>query len=156
MRKFFKLQSLILLAGAIFAWYSVYTDFARFYNFYGTITRVQHCVLPNPVTTPCFYGAIFFLIALVWSLLILKGKWAAPLESQKKLSILLLASTIFGWGNFLFGIFKFYFVKTGPKLSCSGVPTDNPFITPCFVGSTIFMAAFITSVFIYRRLRAQP
>lgn len=31
MNKLFKIQSLILLAGTIFSWFTVYSDFSRFY-----------------------------------------------------------------------------------------------------------------------------
>ncbi len=151
MDKLYKFQPLVLLSGTIFAWATVYTDFARFYKFYGTITRIQNCVIPNPVTTPCFYGAIAFLIAFVWSLFILKRTEAARFAQQLKLNILLIASTLFAWGNFAFGVYKFYAVQNGPKVSCSGVPTDNPILTPCFFGSLIFLAALAVSLTLISR-----
>ena len=150
MDKLYKLQPLVLLGGTIFAWFSVYTDFARFYKFYGTLTRIQNCVIPNPVTTPCFYGAFAFLIAFLWSLYILKQKVENRISQQKKLNILLIASTIFAWSNFFLGIYQYYAAKNGPKVSCSGIPTDNAILTPCFFGSIIFLLALIVSITIIR------
>ena len=87
MKKIYTAQSLLLLIGTLFAWFTVYTDFSRFYNLYGDITRIRGCVIPNPVTTPCFYGAFAFLGGLIWSLYILKTskqkKVANPHISQR-------------------------------------------------------------------------
>ena len=132
--KIYLLQTFTLLIGTIFAWFTVYTDFARFYNIYGNVTRISNCIIPNPVTTPCFYGAFAFLIAFIWSLKLLKNP-----KSQNKLVILLIGSTIFAWSNFTYEIFKFYASISGEQLSCSGIPTNNVFLTPCFYGSVIFL-----------------
>lgn len=151
MKKIYQFQSLVLLIGTIFAWFTVYTDFSRFYKFYGSLTRIQNCVIPNPVTTPCFYGAFVFLAGFIWSLLILKRKTEDQLIQQKKLNLLLVAGTIFAWGNFAYEIIKYYLVKSGPKVSCSGIPTDNIFLTSCFYGSVIFLSSLILSIIIVRR-----
>lgn len=153
MHKFYKLQSLVLLAGTIFVWFTVYTDFSRFYKFYGSLTRIQNCVIPNPITTPCFYGAFAFLIAFIWSLFILKKKVEERLPQEIKLRILLIASTIFAWSNFFLGINQYYSAISGPKVSCSGVPTNNPILTACFFGSIIFLIALAVSITIIRSNR---
>lgn len=145
-----KLQTVILLLGTVFAWVTVYTDFTRFYNLYGSITRISNCVIPNPLTTPCFYGAIVFLISFFWSIkvLILHIKGIDIVVSQKNLSYLLFAGTLFAWGNFSYELYKFYNSQAAEKLSCSGIPTDNVFSTPCFVGAVIFLAALILATII--------
>ena len=155
MNKLYRLQSLILFIGTIFAWTTVYNDFSRFYNFYGSLTRLQDCAIPNPVTTPCFYGAFAFLFGFIWSLFILKRKLKDRKGQQRKLNMLLIASTIFAWGNFIFEIIKFYSIKSGPKVSCSGISTDNVLLTPCFYGSAIFLTALIISVIITSNLKSK-
>jgi len=147
------LQSIILSAGTLFAWFTVYTDFSRFYNLYGDITRISGCTIPNPVTTPCFYGAFAFLFAFIWSIYILRITKEKQIIQQKRLSILLIASTIFAWSNLSLEIIHFYTGKTGTQVSCSGVPATSIFTTPCFIGSMLFMGALITSLIIIRNNR---
>ena len=55
----------ILTGGTIFSWTTVYQDFVRFFNLYGDLFRIYDCEIPNPVTTPCFYGAIAFAKSIV-------------------------------------------------------------------------------------------
>ena len=147
MKKLYTIQTLILLAGTIFAWLTVYSDFAYFYNLYGSISRISNCVIPNPVTTPCFYGAFAFLASLIWSWYILKYAGEKKADQQRKLNLLLIASTIFAWSNLSLQFYNFYF-KTEEKLSCSGVPTENIFTTACFIGSLIFLVVLIISLLI--------
>ncbi|MEP7162171.1 MAG: hypothetical protein ABI747_00185 [Candidatus Moraniibacteriota bacterium] len=146
----YKLQAGVLSVGTLFAWYTVYVDFSRFYHFYGTLFRTQDCVIPNPVTTPCFYGAFAFLAAFIWSLTILRDDALKRGVRQKKLHLLLIASVLFAWSNFSWSAYKFYTVTVGPRVACSGVPAENIFSTPCFIGASIFLTAFLVSVFILR------
>lgn len=60
-------QSIILLTGTLWAWGNTLRDLVRFYGFEGTLFKVADCVIPNPFTQPCLYGAIGFLVAFVWS-----------------------------------------------------------------------------------------
>ena len=151
MKKLFYLQTLVLLVGSIFAWYTVYTDFARFYHLYGDLTRISNCIIPNPVTTPCFYGAFSFLGGLIWSIYILKQSEQNQPAQQKKLSILLTASTIFAWSNLAIEVYNFYFKTQADQVTCSGVTADNIFVTPCFIGSAIFLVALITALIIRKK-----
>jgi hypothetical protein len=131
-----KLQNLltiILAGGSIFALYTVFNDFVRFQRIYGTIFRIENCSIPNPVLTPCFYGAIGFVAALILSVK----------KLEKPLNYLLIGGTIFAWSNFGYEVYKFY-VTTGVKTSCAGVITDNVFATPCFYGACIYLLALIT------------
>ncbi len=149
-KNLFKLQTAVLLIGTLFAWYTVYSDFARFYNLYGTVTRISGCTIPNPVTTPCFYGAFAFLLGFIWSVIILRKifKGEEVTKRQRNLRYLLIAGTIFAWSNFALEIYKYYSSQTAVKVSCSGVATDNVFLTPCFYGSVIFLMALIVSMVI--------
>ena len=151
MKKIYTIQSFILLIGTLFAWFTVYTDFSRFYNLYGDITKISGCIIPNPVTTPCFYGAFAFLIAFIWSLYILNFSEEKKVIHQKRLNILLIASTIFAWSNLALEIFNFYSKKAEGQVSCSGVPSTSIFTTPCFIGSMIFLAGLITSLVIIKK-----
>ncbi|NBO21952.1 hypothetical protein EBU94_01230 [bacterium] len=141
MRKDYKtLLTIILVGGTAFSWTTVYQDFSRFYNLYGDIFKIEGCDIPNPVTTPCFYGAIAFAISL--GLLLFR--------KYKSLFYLLVFGTIFAWSNFLYEFYKFY-STTGVKTSCSGVVTDNVFTTPCFYGALIYLLALITIIFSRRK-----
>ena len=151
-KKLYITQVLVLLGGVLFSWYTVYADFTRFYNSEGTIFKIKDCVYPNPVTTPCFYGAIVFLIAFIWSLYVLRDNiFSSRAKKQQRLWLILLAGMAFGWINFGFSLVKFYMAPVGEQVTCSGVPTDNPFLTPCFWGSVIYLIAFLLSWVIMKR-----
>ncbi len=152
MKKLFQLQSIVLLIGTIFAWYTVYTDFVRFYAVEGTIFKVQDSIIPNPVATPCFYGAFAFLIAFIWSLYIIKFIDEKKKLHQTRLVWLLIASTLFAWGNFSYTLYKFWLSKGEPTIGCSGVLTTSPWTTPCFIGAAIFLIALIVGLIIKRNL----
>lgn len=152
-KKFAALQTLILASGSIFAWYTVFGDFKRFLNAGGEILNFSGCRFPNPLVTPCFYGAIVFLIALVVSLAVILGGAKNPLPKQRFLNWLLFAGTIFAWSNFGYEMYKFYQPHTEPLLSCSGTLAKHPIYTPCFTGAIIYLAAFIISLIIIKALK---
>lgn len=153
-KKLYLSQIGVLLGGVLFSWYTVYADFLRFYGTEGTIFKIKDCVYPNPITTPCFYGAIVFLVALAWALYVYRDNiFSSRVKKQQKLWLILLAGTAFGWVNFGFSLFKFYAADVGEQVTCSGVPTDNPFLTPCFWGSVIYLIAFLLSWFIMKKDR---
>lgn len=147
-KKLFRLQAAILLLGTLFAWYTVVTDFIRFYQVEGSIFKIQNCLAPNPVMTPCFYGAWAFLIALIWSFMILKMPEAKQKVQEKRLLILLIAGTLFAWGNFSWGLVKFIQANGQPSVGCSGQIVTNPFATPCFIGALFFTGGLLTSLLI--------
>ncbi|HLD92049.1 MAG TPA: hypothetical protein VI795_01490 [Patescibacteria group bacterium] len=72
LKNLFKYQFLVLLVGTLFAW----TNFSiELYSWIKDINCPVGCPVnsPNPFLTPCFGGAVFFSIALVFSILIKKG-----------------------------------------------------------------------------------
>ncbi len=150
MKKYFQLQSTILAVGVLFAGYNVTKNFMRFYHFEGTLFKVKDCVIPNPVTQACFYGAIGFIVALVWSIIILRKYLNNNLgKTQHYLWWFLSAGTIFAIFNVTREFVAFY--GTGKAVGCSATPITNPFLTPCFGGMTIFLIAAILAGFIYSK-----
>ena len=70
MKKLLWTESIILLAGTLFAW----TNFAiELVNYLHKVACTTGCAvgLVNPFLTPCFYGAVFFALAFVISLVTL-------------------------------------------------------------------------------------
>ena len=144
------LLSTTLLGGTIFAWYTVFNDFLLFYNTEGTLLKVTDCIIPNPVITPCFYGAFAFLGAFIWSLFILGFTGERLKKNQKHLFWFMIGGTIFAWSNFIPQLVKFVQADMQPILGCTGQVTTNPFVTPCFIGSAIFLCALIISFIVYK------
>ena len=136
------LQSLLLLSGTIFAWGNVLKEFKIYFAAGGQILQTAGCPVTNPIITPCFWGATAFLIAFTWSIYILNTKQSRQLASEIKLKWLLVASTIFGWGNVALEFYKYYASKMQPIVSCTGV-IKSPIYTPCFTGSIIFLTSLI-------------
>lgn len=141
MKKFFIAQSIILFAGVLFSWSTVAGDFIRFTNNQGV----------SPLVTPCFYGAIGFLIAYFYSLFILFAEKERQSRHQKFLVFFLVAGTLFGWGNFIVEICRFYIFNN--PTSCSGVSTATPFATPCFYGSLLYLLSLAASLIALQRLK---
>jgi len=142
---FFKVLLGTLIFGVGFSWYTVINDFIRFERIYGTIFRIENCLVPNPVTTPCFYGAIAFLISLI--LLVAKN--------YLYLKYLLIGGTIFAWSNFTYEAYKFYIPSNTAKVGCSGILIENIFTTPCFYGAVIYLTALIIFVLSSRYLETK-
>ncbi|MFA5831816.1 MAG: hypothetical protein WC878_08410 [Candidatus Paceibacterota bacterium] len=149
MKKYYFAQALVLFAGTIVAFLSVYDDFLRFYGAEGTIFKIENCTYPNPVLTPCFYGAFAFLAAFFWTIFILKKEDSNRRMIQEKyISWFLTGGTIFAWGNFI----KLYLdYAAGSQIGCSGAPMTIPFRTPCFYGATLFLVSLAVSWVILRR-----
>lgn len=72
MKKIILAQFIILLAGTIFAWINFTIEMIDWLN---KRTCTLGCApgVTNPFLTPCFYGAIFFLIAFILSSMMLKN-----------------------------------------------------------------------------------
>lgn len=71
MKKLATTQFVILLLGTLFAW----GNFGYELNVWLTDKNSEFGCTPgiaNPFLTPCFYGAIFFTLAFIISILILK------------------------------------------------------------------------------------
>lgn len=146
-------QITVLSAGAVFAWYTVYTDFVAFLAVYDTILRFSDCTPPNPFTQACFYGAFVFIIALVWSVRLYKTDVTSQVNSQRKLTYLLVLGTLFGWSNFTYMLYSAN-TPSPSSFTCVITPDTNPFTTACFIGSVFFTLGLLIAVYIYRSLKS--
>lgn len=75
-------QIITSVFGTVFAFTSVYFDFQRFYTVEGSYTKIKNCVIPNPVVTPCFWGAFGFLAATIWAFIIYKKYFSVAKKSD--------------------------------------------------------------------------
>ena len=143
MKKYYLTQIALLVFGNLVAWKAVYDDFSRFFGAGGKLLQVAGCTVPNPVTTPCFYGAFGFLGTLIWAIMIFKKTdIVAKVRQEHYLSWLLVGCALFGGFNFT----KLYLAFiNGSQIGCSGAPMTSPFVTPCFYGASIFLVTLIFS-----------
>lgn len=142
-KKLLKTQLFVAIFGTIFAYTSVFFDFLRFYNIENTIFKVKDCVIPNPVLTPCFWGAFAFLLSIFISFKLIKNYQT---KTQKGFIIYLLGCNAFAWSNFALEINKFLQAGGKQYIGCSGQTVSNPFLTPCFGGSFIFLLLIIVAI----------
>ena len=150
-KKLCLLLTVSLIGGTLFAYYSVLREYIEFYGMYNSIFRIKNCAIPNPITTPCFYGAFAFLISLIYSIKIYKMKLEKHSHHLKYLIFILIGSNIFAGVNNAIIFYKYY--TPSDKIGCSGRPIDNPFTTPCFIGGAIFFAALLISLLLFAKLR---
>ena len=71
MKKVVVSQFIVLLVGTVFAWYNFGRELYDWLQF-GSCQTGCAVGLINPFLTPCFYGAIFFLVALFLSTVLLR------------------------------------------------------------------------------------
>lgn len=71
MKNLIKTQFYLLLLGTLFAWANFIYELK---NWLANQANPLGCVpgITNPFLTPCFYGAIFFTLAFIFSILIMK------------------------------------------------------------------------------------
>lgn len=154
-RTLLKVQVSVLAIGTGFSWITLIFDYRRFFASGGHVLQFSGCVVTNPIITPCFYGALAFLVAFVSALMILRSTSAMALKKQRGLQLLLAAGTVFAWGNFTYEAYRF--MQPQPVASAFSCPAGeaaiNPLLTPCFYGALIFLTALVVSVFIIRAHR---
>jgi hypothetical protein len=74
MRKIIITQFVVLLVGTVFAWVNFARELISWLNNRACDLGCPVAPLTNPFLTPCFYGALFFTIALALSLALLSKK----------------------------------------------------------------------------------
>jgi hypothetical protein len=153
--KLIRAQVVVLALGTAFSWITLVLDYRRFFASGGRVLEISGCAVANPVATPCFYGALAFLAALVWAVVILRSPPEAASKRQRGLHWLLAAGTVFAWGNLAYEVYRF--VQPQPAASVFSCPAGevagNPLLTPCFYGALIFLAALVVSTAILRGRR---
>ena len=145
------LQTLVLTVGAVFAWTTVLGDVSRFVAAGGHLTQFRGCSVPNPLGTPCFYGAVLFVVALVWAMSQLQAAEPAR-RAQRQLVGMLVAGTLFAWGNFAWEMWRYWHRAGGAFTSCSGTLAVHPIATPCFTGAVLYLAALVAALLAARAM----
>ncbi len=143
-------QAAVLALGVAFSWTVLVFDYRRFFASGGRVLQLSGCAVANPLTTPCFYGALAFLVAFLWAVVILQSPAKAVASRQLGLQWLLAAGTLFAWGNFSWLIYRV--LKPPPAaavFSCPPIEAPaHPLTAPCFYGALLFLVALIDSVVI--------
>ncbi len=148
-------QAGLLALGTALSWAVLFFDYRRFFASGGHVLQFSGCAVTNPLATPCFYGALAFLAALLWALAILRSPARTIGAREQGLQLLIAAGTLFAWGNFAYLAYRFLRpAPTAAAFSCppAEVPV-NPLTAPCFYGALIFLAALVVSVLIRRAWR---
>jgi len=147
-----KTQSAVLAAGTAFSWYTLVDDYRLYFAAGGEWFQWSGCSVTNPMQTACFYGAIAFLIALVWSLGVLAGTPNRVMGRQRGLNWLLAAATVFAWSSFAWEMFAAANHQPAPKFSCPPLPQApvQYLDQPCFYGALMFLAALMISQLVLR------
>lgn len=139
---------LLLVLGVYVSWSTTINQFLKFYQLEGTLFKVTDCSMPNPVTTPCFYGALAFMGTLIWSIKVFLLGVKNKLKHIKYMRLFLLGGVLFAWTNFGIEYRQFILSASQKATTCSGV-VDTPFQSACFYGSVLFTLSFVTVYFIY-------
>lgn len=146
MNKYKKIRVGILILGVLVSWYATLFAFFDFYQNEGTIFKIKDCILPNPVTTPCFWGALAFLVALIMAVKTLKK---SSVKFERYFMYFMIACVIFAWGNFVIEL-RGVEPKPGAIITPCPASGKNPFLSPCFFGSILFTTSLLLSHIISR------
>jgi hypothetical protein len=148
------LQVAILALGTVFSWATLAFDYRRFFSAGGRALELSGCLVANPVVTPCFYGALAFLAALVSAVAVLCSARERVANRQRGLQWLLAAGTVFAWGNFAYEVYRYLQAEPAAAFACppSGAAA-NPLTLPCFYGALIYTAALAVSALILHASR---
>jgi hypothetical protein len=155
------LQALALLGGSIVGWVTIIREVDYFCEVQGTglsgLTSFSGTLTTNPIATPCFWGSIFFLIALGWTIyLLFVSDSQKTLWHQTRLVWLLVGSTLFAAANNVYTFYKYYSNNSGTDhFGCPANKIENPFMTACFAGGVAFLLALIFGYLYLKRLRSK-
>lgn len=147
-KKILLAQAIVLLGGTVFSWYHLLPMVSRFQSVYGTLFHFVGCTVPNPFLTPCLYGSVAFLIALLWSMSMYRYPGHAR---ERRLRNFLLFCVAFGVVAVSYETAQFYHVIGGYSVSCD--PGASPFATPCFFGTFFYIGAYVIAIVAARRLK---
>lgn len=135
---------LMLAGGTLFSWYNTALLFKAFYVYYPSVLMTGHTMVPNPLFTPCFYGAVAFAVAFMWALVL-------SLKPHERSFIWLTRFIMFGVcfasAVLIYEALEYYHViSLSRSVSCS--PGVHPFKTPCFGGLLFFIGAYVTARYV--------
>lgn len=149
-KKLLLIQTLLIAAGTIFSWSRVVVQFQTFTHLYGTIFRIKDCTFPNPLVTACFYGSVAFLVALVWSGILLQNS-ILNIKNERYLRNFLLFGVFFALSVLTFEFLAYYkvFRTSAPIVICT--PGVFPLYTPCFYGMLFFLASYLVARYIVKK-----
>lgn len=136
-----KLRIIFLLLGSFVAWYETITKFQEFYNYEGTLLKIKDCIVANPITTPCFWGASAFVLALILAIVYYRKQ---SKDFEKYFLWFMIFCVLFAWGNFaieLVGIQP----KPGAIITVCQANPVSPFLSACFAGSILFTLSLATT-----------
>lgn len=135
---------LVLAGGTLFSWYNTALLFKAFYVYYPSVLTIGYTLVPNPLLTPCFYGAVAFAGALVWALVLaLKPHEASSLWLKR----FIVFGVCFASAVLVYEALEYYhLISLSRSVSCS--PGVHPFKTPCFGGLLFFIGAYLTARYV--------
>jgi hypothetical protein len=122
--------------GVVVSWYSTITSFINFYQVEGTIFKIIDCAVPNPITTPCFWGAVAFLVVFIWSL-----KLYVDNKNSNQILYFLVFCVLFGWSSFYIENWTTILQRNGIVAPCP--VGKSPFLSACFFGSVLFTISLL-------------
>lgn len=136
-------QNYLMTFGTVFAGYNLTVLVLRYADAGGSWLALKAPGgLIHPLATPCFYGFVAFLIALVWTARLRSDFGKA---SQAKLVWLLAAATVFAWGNYGYTLGRLFLGKSC-NLGCPLGYFDIPYFTACLVGAILFSLALAAAL----------
>jgi hypothetical protein len=138
------LLPLVLAGGTLFSWYNTALLFKAFYVYYPSVFMMGYTLVPNPLLTSCFYGAVAFACALVWSLVL-------ALTPHEQSSVWLRRFLVFGvcFASvvLVYEALEYYeIISLSRSVSCS--PGVHPFKTPCFGGLVFFIGSYLVARYV--------
>ncbi|MCX6738265.1 MAG: hypothetical protein NTY11_02530 [Candidatus Parcubacteria bacterium] len=75
MKKIIISQFIVLLIGTLFAWFNFIRELVAWLNYRSCEVGCSLSgAVVNPFLTPCFYGMLFFTIAFILSVIMLKNR----------------------------------------------------------------------------------
>ena len=144
-----------LVIGALIAWSTSVIALTRFYGSEGTLLRFDNIGIPNPVITPCFWGAVGFVVALAWSgSLYSRVRRVNPVGGYRMLGWFLVACVLFGWSVVGYESWRLNQSQTGSIIGCLAEPMTSIFQSPCLYGSSMYLAAMLAAFLVVRKSSA--
>jgi hypothetical protein len=143
-----KFRLSFLLLGVIVSWMTTLSSFIEFYRNEGTVFKIKDCIIANPITTPCFWGSLAFLGALVLAYNHLRKE---DLKFERNFFYFMIFCILFAWSSFTVELTG---VKQAPGAFFTVCkPAANPFLSACFFGSILFTLSFMTSWILFRKTK---